>query len=60
MIRQEATNRGLFQVKDTNDSQINDLWIAATAHASNLVLLTNDQWFEWMTKIGLSILLYKK
>jgi len=60
MIRQEATVKELLQVKDTNDTQINDLWIAATAHASKLTLVTNDKWFGWMIALGLDVMTYNQ
>jgi len=59
-IRHEATVRGLSQVKDVNDSQINDLWIAATALACGLTLVTHDAGFGWMAALGLDILTCRK
>lgn len=41
--------KGKLPLKDPNSSQINDLWIAATARAFTLPLLTNDTDFDWMS-----------
>ena len=59
LIRTEATNRGKFPDKNPKSSQINDIWIAATAHASKLALLTYDTDFGWLTDIGIDILSYQ-
>jgi len=58
MIAQEATARGVMSKPNPLGSQINDIWIAATAHASNLTLLTCDAGFGWMASIGVSVLVY--
>jgi len=60
LIRHEATIRGKFPDKNPKSSQINDIWIAATAHASRLTLLTYDTDFDWMTDIGVNVLCYSQ
>lgn len=55
-ITHEAAMRGKFQIKNSASSQINDFWIAATAYAYNLTILTNDKGFGWMPELGIKIL----
>lgn len=42
--------KGKLPLNDPNSSQINDLWIAATARAFKLPLLTHDTDFDWMSE----------
>jgi len=42
--------KGRLPLNDPNSSQINDLWIAATARAFKLPLVTCDTDFNWMTQ----------
>jgi len=57
-IAQKAKDLGKMSTPNPLGSQINDIWIAATAEASNLTLLTCDKAFCWMEGIGISILVY--
>lgn len=45
-------SKGKLPLKDPNSSQINDLWIAATARAFKLPLVTHDTDFDWMGQHG--------
>jgi predicted nucleic acid-binding protein len=40
--------KGKLSLNDPTSSQINDLWIAATARAFKLPLITHDSDFDWM------------
>lgn len=42
--------KGKLPLNDPNSSQINDLWIAATARTFKLQLLTHDTDFDWMNE----------
>ena len=52
--------KGRLPLKDPNSSQINDLWIASTARAFKLPLLTHDTDFDWMAEHGVSVEIYRQ
>jgi predicted nucleic acid-binding protein len=52
--------KGKLPLKDPNSSQINDLWIAATARAFKLPLVTNDTDFDWMASHDVTTIKYAK
>jgi predicted nucleic acid-binding protein len=58
LISHEAKIRGKLSIQNPRSSQINDIWIAATARASKLTLLTRDADFDWMGDIGVSVRKY--
>lgn len=51
--------KGRLPLNDPNSSQINDLWIAATARAFKLPLITNDTDFDWMVKHSVETVKYQ-
>jgi predicted nucleic acid-binding protein len=59
MIANEAKKRGKMKEPKPLSTQINDIWIAAIAHASQLTLLTCDTGFNWMKIIGVSVLVFR-
>jgi predicted nucleic acid-binding protein len=60
IIAHEARTRGKMSTPKPQSSQINDVWIAATAHANKLKLLTYDTDFDWMADLGVEVVKYKK
>lgn len=52
--------KGRLPLKDPNSSQINDLWIAATARAFKLPLVTHDTDFDWMSEHAVCTVKYKR
>jgi len=59
MIANEAKALGKMRETKPLSTQINDTWIAASAHASNLTLLTCDTGFGWMADIGVRVQVYR-
>jgi predicted nucleic acid-binding protein len=58
MIASEAKARGRMSKPSPPGSQIDDVWIAATAYASNLTPLACDKGFGWMAGIGVDVLIH--
>ncbi|MCL1908458.1 MAG: PIN domain-containing protein [Holophagaceae bacterium] len=59
LLAQEARRRGRLAFGGPNNSQINDIWIAATAYACGFTLLTCDKGFDWMAELGVDVLRYE-
>lgn len=51
--------KGRLPLNDPNSSQINDLWIAATARAFKLSLVTHDTDFDWMDEYSVETVKYR-
>ena len=58
MISNLAKKRGRFSKPNPLSSQINDIWIAASAHANRLALLTADAGFDWLAELDVEVLRY--
>jgi predicted nucleic acid-binding protein len=52
MIAREARLRGRMPAPGPIGAQVNDIWIAACAHACGMTLLTCDAGFGWMAEVG--------